>query len=237
MRGESGITPVHTDNTLHPQDTVVRRVSLAVDNFAGLSAEAKDATNKEHEMSFLQAIKLYPKAVGWSVLLSTAIIMEGYDVILLASFYALPQFNKKYGVLTADGSYTVPAPWKSGLSNGALCGEILGLFINGIVSEKYGYRKTMMCALASVVAFIFIPFFSQNVQTLLAGEILCGIPWGVFQTLTTAYASEVCPVALRAYLCTYVNLCWVIGQLIASGVLRGVLSRTDEWAYRIVCVL
>ena len=167
------------------------------------------------------------------MLLSMAIIMEGYDVVLLSSFYALPQFNKKYGVLSADGTYTVPASWRSALSNGALCGEIIGLFVNGIVSERYGYKKTMIMSLAMMIAFIFIPFFAPNVQTLLVGEILCGIPWGVFQTLTTAYASEVCPVALRAYLCTYVNLCWVFGQLIASGVLRSVLNRTDEWAYRL----
>lgn len=234
MRRHSQIQEVAVDNnTLHPEDTVVRKASVAVVNFADLSAEAKDATTKEHEMGFMQAIKLYPKAVGWSILLSTAIVMEGYDVVLLSSFYALPQFNKKYGVLTPDGTYTVPAPWKSGLSNGALCGEILGLFINGIISEKFGYRKTMIASLAMMIAFIFIPFFSHNVQTLLAGEILCGIPWGVFQTLTTAYASEVCPVALRAYLCTYVNLCWVMGQFLASGVLRAVLSREDQWAYRI----
>lgn len=86
-----------------------------------------------------------------------------------------------------------------------------------------------------MTAFIFIPFFSQNLQTLLAGEILQGIPWGIFQTMTTAYASEVAPVALRAYLTTYVNLCWVMGQLIASGVLRSLLDRIDlgDWAWRI----
>ena len=89
-----------------------------------------------------------------------------------------------------------------------------------------------MASLTMMIAFIFIPFFAQNIETLLIGDILQGIPWGVFQTLTTAYASEVCPVALRAYLCTYVNLCWVIGQFIASGVLRGVLGRSDQWAYR-----
>ena len=68
---------------------------------------------------------------------------------------------------------------------------------------------------------------------LLAGEILCGIPWGVFQTITTAYAAEVTPVQLRPYLTTYVNLCWVFGQLIGSGVLRGLLNYTDQWGYRI----
>ncbi|KZO95967.1 putative maltose permease [Calocera viscosa TUFC12733] len=184
-------------------------------------------------MSLGDAFRLYPKAIGWSMLLSTAVIMEGYDTNLLGSFYGYPQFQMKYGEPVGDGTYQVTAPWQSGLSNGAQVGEILGLFINGIVSERYGYRKVMMVSLIAVIGFIFINFFSPNVQVLLVGEILCGIPWGVFQTLTTAYAAEVCPVALRAYLTTYVNLCWVIGQIISSGILRGLLSRTDQWAYRI----
>jgi SP family general alpha glucoside:H+ symporter-like MFS transporter len=81
-----------------------------------------------------------------------------------------------------------------------------------------------------IVAFVFILFFAKNLPMLLVGEILCGIPWGVFQTLTTTYASEVTPVALRAYLATYVNMCWVIGQFISSGVLRAMVNKTDwEW--------
>lgn len=46
--------------------------------FLGILDEAKQATSQEHQMSLWQGIKLYPKAIGWSVLLSTAIIMEGY---------------------------------------------------------------------------------------------------------------------------------------------------------------
>lgn len=68
---------------------------------------------------------------------------------------------------------------------------------------------------------------------LLVAEILCGLPWGVFQTITTAYASEVTPTPLRPFLTTYVNLCWVFGQLIGSGVLRAMLTVTSEWGYRI----
>ena len=47
------------------------------------------------------------------------------------------------------------------------------------------------------------------------------------------YASEVCPVVLRAYLTTYVNICWVIGQLIVTIILRVLLTWNSEWAYRI----
>lgn len=58
-------------------------------------------------------------------------------------------------------------------------------------------------------------------------------PWGVFQTLTITYASEVCPVAMRGYLTTYVNFCWGVGQLIGIGVIMAMLDRDDAWAYRI----
>jgi SP family general alpha glucoside:H+ symporter-like MFS transporter len=218
--------------TATAHDGALRRMSV-IPGIAEISDGALAGTNAEKRMGIMEGLRLYPKAVGWSMLLSTAIIMEGYDVVLLGSFYAFPEFKKQYGVALPDGTYEVPAAWQSGLSNGANIGEILGLFINGIVSEKIGYRKTMIGSLILVICFIFIQFFSENVETLLVGEILCGIPWGVFQTLTTAYAAEVMPVPLRCYLTTYVNLCWVMGQFIASGVLRGMLSNQTKWAYKI----
>ncbi|KAK9311300.1 general substrate transporter [Lipomyces starkeyi] len=197
-----------------------------------LLVKAKNATAEEHTMSLRQAIKLYPTAVGWSMLLSLAIIMEGYDTLLLGSFYAFPAFVEKFGKLQPDGSYELSAPWQAGLSNGATVGEIIGLFLAGFCTERYGYRKTMISALITLSAFIFILFFAPIIQVLQVGYILCGIPWGIFQTITTSYAAEVCPIALRGYLTSYVNLCWVIGQIIASGILRGMLSIPNEWAYR-----
>jgi len=194
---------------------------------------ARNATDKEHSMTLWQGLKLYPKAVGWSVLISTCIVMEGYDLCLLSSFYAFPQFNRKYGKQLPSGEYQIPAPWQAGLSNGANVGEIIGLFINGYVSERFGYRYTVMTCLTLIIAFTAIFFTAQTVVHLQVAEVLCGIPWGVFQTLTITYASEVCPVALRGYLTTYVNFCWGLGQVIGIGVIKSMLPRDDEWAYRI----
>lgn len=41
------------------------------------------------------------------------------------------------------------------------------------------------------------------------------------------------PLRLRGYLTVYVNLCWVIGRLVAYSVLAGTLSMQSEWAYRV----
>ncbi|QUC16203.1 uncharacterized protein UV8b_00444 [Ustilaginoidea virens] len=195
---------------------------------------ARAAAAKEQAMTLWQGLKLYPKAVGWSLLISTCIAMEGYDISLVNNFYAFPQFTRKYGEFQPKtGTYEVTAPWQAGLSNGAIVGEIVGLFINGIVSERFGYRYTVMACLVMITAFTAIFFTAPNVQTLLAAEILCGVPWGIFQTLAVTYASEVCPVALRGYLTTYVNFCWGLGQEIGIGVIRSMLNRDDEWAYRI----
>ncbi len=90
-----------------------------------------------------------------------------------------------------------------------------------------------MTCLTLIIGFTAIFFTAQSVVDLQIAEILCGIPWGVFQTLTITYASEVCPVALRGYLTTYVNFCWGLGQVIGIGVIKSMLGRTDEWAYRV----
>jgi SP family general alpha glucoside:H+ symporter-like MFS transporter len=70
---------------------------------------AKAAADKERAMTLIQGIKLYPKAVLWSVLISTCIAMEGYDISLVNNFYAFPQFNRKYGSRLANGTYQVSA--------------------------------------------------------------------------------------------------------------------------------
>lgn len=50
-------------------------------------SDAREATSREHDLSIRDAFKLYPKAVAFSVLFSTAIIMEGYDLSLMGAFY------------------------------------------------------------------------------------------------------------------------------------------------------
>lgn len=176
--------PITESNTTQPIQAQIReKIAQRNVDIPALLNEAKDATHVEKSMSIWQAFRTYPKAVMFSIILSTAVIMEGYDTVLLSNLYAFPSFNKKYGSPTGDPAnpYQIPAAWQAGLSNGAGVGEILGLFINGIVSERYGYRKTMVVSLVAVTGFIFIPFFAKNLVDLQIGEVLCGIPWGVFQ--------------------------------------------------------
>jgi len=140
-----------------------------------LNEEAKHGLDAEHELTLAKALKLYPKAIAWSVLLSSTLIMEGYDLALLGNLYASPNFNRKFGSLDEDsGEYSVSAAWQSGLSNGARAGEIFGLILAGWASDRYGHRKTIIGSLVLMIGCIFILFFAPNVKVLVVGQILCG---------------------------------------------------------------
>jgi SP family general alpha glucoside:H+ symporter-like MFS transporter len=84
-----------------------------------------------------------------------------------------------------------------------------------------------------MAATIFILFFAQSVEMLLVGNIICGIPWGIFQTLTTAYAAEISPAAMRGYLTAWVSMCWGAGSFLAAGVLRATINIKGDAGWQI----
>lgn len=92
-RRGSAVVEVNPDpSVVHVPDDIMRRTSAVNPDFGGLAADSKEATNYETTMAIGTAFKLYRKGVMWSLLMSTAIIMEGYDTILLGNFYGLPAF-------------------------------------------------------------------------------------------------------------------------------------------------
>ncbi|KAJ7764394.1 maltose permease [Mycena metata] len=214
------------------------RLAHEIANYAEVTHDAAKADEAEHNMPIREAFRIHKKAVFWSVVLSAALIMEGYDVVVIGSFYEQPAFLKRFGVVNpATGQKLIPAPWQSGLSNGSAAGGIIGLMINGWASEKFGPRRTYIISMFGMIVSIFGPVFSQSLKALVASEIVCGLFWGVFQTLTTAYASEVCPIVLRHYLTAYINMCWGIGIFLSSGVVRATLSINSDWGWRLPFVI
>lgn len=230
--------PLERGSNSHDDD-IFSDLSARIPSLQPLSSGARAATRAERKMSLLTGCQLYPKAILWSIVLSSTIIMEGYDTTLLVSFFTFPVFNQKYGAPdpSQPGNFEMSSKWQSGLTSAAVVGQIIGLFMNGFLADRFGYRRTILTALVSLCCFIFLPFFAVNVQMFLAGQVLCGIPWGIFQTLATTYAAEVMPGALRAYILSSMNICWLIGQLCAVGVVRSQAGNETEWAYRMPLAL
>ncbi|KAL4863279.1 hypothetical protein BDV12DRAFT_202244 [Aspergillus spectabilis] len=194
---------------------------------------AQNATEAEHTMGVLEGIKKYPKACFFSALFSAALIMEGFDKAFITAFFAFPAFQRAFGELTADGDYQVPAYLQAGVQGGVSAGQVLGLILNGFLADWFGYRYVMLSCLFLMMCFIFIQFFATSIHMYLGAGVLLGVPWGVFQTITTTYAAEVCPNVLRSCLTSLVSMCWSIGYLLGTGILNVFLKMEGQWAYRI----
>lgn len=154
-------------------DDLFHGLSDAVPDLRRLSADARMATEAEHKMTFLQGCRLYPKAILWSALLSSTIIMEGFDTTLITSFFAWPVFRRSYGhpVDASGNNYQISVAWQTGLQNGMFMGEIIGLFCNGFLTDRFGYHRTMIGSLIAMSLFVFLAFFAYNIEMLLAAQV------------------------------------------------------------------
>lgn len=218
-----------------PTERELNNTGLSHDDLEKLALHAQQSDAADRKLTIRQALKQYKTAVFWAMLLSTSLIMEGFDLVTINSFYGQEQFQDRFGVPdpSKPGSKVIPPSWQSGLSNSALVGQLFGLLINAWAQDRFGCRPTMMFFMGWMTLAIFIPFFSPSLSVLAFGEALCGIPWGVFQTLSTAYACEVVPTVLRPYVTAYVCMCWGAGILLSSGVIRGVASISGDLAWRL----
>ncbi|KAL2019076.1 hypothetical protein VTK56DRAFT_10107 [Thermocarpiscus australiensis] len=205
------------------------------DDVLGIEA-TRAITEAEHALGFWPAIRQYPKATFWSMFFCLAVVMAGYDAQIITSFYALPAFQQKYGnrVATGDGNFDfeVSAPWQTALGMGNPIGQVLGALASGYPLERFGRRWTLAACCTWSIGLVFVQFFATSIGMLCAGEILGGLAYGFYVVIAPTYSSEICPLALRGFLTTSVNLAFVIGQFIAQGVAAGLESRLDAWAYK-----
>jgi MFS transporter, SP family, general alpha glucoside:H+ symporter len=68
-----------------PSERELRNFELSDPNTIDLIQRAQEADAADRKLTFWAAVKKYKKAVGWSCLLSTALVMEGYDVVIVST--------------------------------------------------------------------------------------------------------------------------------------------------------
>lgn len=107
-----------------------------------LIAQAQEAAEREKRMPFKEAFPIYWRGILWSVALSLALVMEGFDVSLVSrtffpltqtgAYYGQPYFQKRFGQLNANGEWHISANWQSALGTMSSVGSVIGLFVGGV---------------------------------------------------------------------------------------------------------
>lgn len=189
-------------------------------------------TRFEHELGFWKAVGMYRPAILWSIFANLAVILCGFDGALIGSLVGLPRFRENYGQLV-DGEWVVAAHWISVFNFAGYIGSVPGSLIGGFMYDKFGPRIALACFSVGSIGSIFIQFFSKGPAVLFAGELLNGVITGGYPVISNAYISEVAPVAARGVTSAFINLSYGIGQLVASGMLKGTSTLDNKWSYKI----
>ncbi|OKL57189.1 hypothetical protein UA08_07333 [Talaromyces atroroseus] len=188
-------------------------------------------TEKEHELGFWEAVRLYQPAVLWCLVINIAVVLKGFDGALVGSIVGLTPFKKQFGYMY-NGEYVISAAWNGAFNYANSIGGIIGALFSGWVYDRLGPKVTLVTCSSLSIAFIFMEFFAESPVVLFLGELFNGAVIAFYPISASAYIGEICPLVLRGVAGSMVNLGFVVGQLIASAELKGTNSLDSKWAYK-----
>ncbi|KAF4121494.1 MFS transporter, SP family, solute carrier family 2 (facilitated glucose transporter), member 8 [Geosmithia morbida] len=168
-------------------------------------------TELEHSSRLWQALQLYYPAVLWDLFINLATVLKGMDGTIVGSLVGLDPFKRQYGYVY-DGQYVIEARWLGAFNYANLAGAVVGAVLAGFAYDRLGPRTPAQ---------------------LFAGELLNGSVIALYPICASSYIGEVCPLALRGFAASMTNLAFVVGQFIASGILKGTQILDGKEAYKI----
>jgi len=160
-------------NTVNPRHQVMSDIDPE------LLAQGLELIQAEKSMPLRDSLRYHWRALLWGMVLSLALVMDGYDGSVSLSFFALPSFQRQFGV-EHNGKYAIPANWQAALQNVGIPGGFIGLFITGYCQDRYGARKTYMGGMILVICVVFLFVFVQSLGMLLGAQAIAACGWAIF---------------------------------------------------------
>ncbi|PVH84991.1 general substrate transporter [Cadophora sp. DSE1049] len=173
----------------------------------------------QHLQTRVDALKENWKGVLWCLYSFFICCMFGYDSLAGSAVISLPAFRETFG-RPYDADYVVDANWQLGFQAATLGGIVLGGFVTGFATQRWGRQLCIFFAYFLTIGGVFMQYFSSTPAEYFGAKILTGIPLGCFTTVAPTYASEIAPLPIRGALTSGMNFSIVLGQLIGFGVMR-----------------
>ncbi len=144
---------------------------------------------------------------GWKAVIGSSIgyAMDGFDLLILG--FMLTLISGDLGLTTGQAGSLVT--W-------TLVGAVLGGFIFGTLSDKFGRVRVLTWTIVLFAVFTGLCAFAQGYWDLLIYRTIAGIGLGGEFGIGMALAAEAWPAKHRAKATSYVALGWQLGVLAAA---------------------
>ncbi|KIW32402.1 uncharacterized protein PV07_03951 [Cladophialophora immunda] len=176
----------------------------------------------DDEPTLWKSIRKWPKVLGYSFGLTSAILLYGFDTSIVGNVSAIPAFQEDYG-RELDDRHIIPSMWMGLWNAVSPIGIMIGSIIAGWLQDRVGRRPTL--ALGSLlsaagVAIIYCSHFLDVLDsrrgTFLAAKLIQGLAIGSLLCTTQTYLSEILPPKLRGSVMAFFPVFTLLGQLIGA---------------------
>ncbi|CAM1511848.1 Fc.00g093610.m01.CDS01 [Cosmosporella sp. VM-42] len=176
----------------------------------------------DEQLPLWQAIRRYPKVVGYFLALTVAIIGWGYDLVIVGSITGVDSFKEDYGK-EHEGELIIPSLWLTLWlalpPAGATTGSVLGGWMQDRIGRKFSLMVGSIIS-AIAVALIFFSYLATTQDSkrmmLTGGLTVQGLSVGIIKITTITYVSENAPTSLRGPAMALFPTFTLLGQLIGS---------------------
>ena len=149
-------------------------------------------------------------------------VFDGYDYMVVS--YTMPQISAEWALNKVQ---------TGSLSSWSLFGLIIGGMFAGIISDKIGRRKTLICSIATYSLLTIPIYFSTSFAQFAFFRVLAGVGLGACIPVVTTIFSESTPTARRALFITF-GMAWMIVGWVLGGLIPTLLVPHHGWR---VCYL
>ncbi|WP_425805595.1 MFS transporter [Desulfitobacterium sp. Sab5] len=149
--------------------------------------------------------------------LGMAMVFDGYDYMIVS--YTMPQIAQEWALNAVQ---------KGSLSSWSLLGLVLGGTISGIISDKFGRKKTLMYSIFAYSLLTIPIYFSHSFMAFAFFRIVAGIGLGACIPVVTTVFSESTPTNRRAVFITF-GMAWMIVGWVLAGLLATALVPKVGW--------
>jgi MFS family permease len=220
------------------------RSSEGKDNYTGERISEVDSHSNtavsehagDHSRTLWQNVKKYRKVTYVTFGLTSAILLYGYDNVVVGTVSAMPVFQKDFGIFY-EGKWILPSTWLALWNVASPLGAMIGSVFGGWLQDKIGRRfalaiSSFLSALA--VAIMYISYLPDDINgrrvAFLMGKFFQGGSIGAVMATCQTYMSEILPPALRGSGMAFFPVFTLLGQLTGALVIYGALGADNGYA-------
>ncbi len=152
-------------------------------------------------------------------LLGFAMIFDGY------TYMTVP-----YTMSTIRQEWNLSSLATSSLSSWSMIGIVAGAVISGILSDKFGRKKTLTFAIAIYSAFTIPIYFAPSFTFFAVFSVAAGLGLGACVPVVTTIFSEITPTKQRSIFVTF-GMAWMIIGWFLAGLIATAVTESLGWRY------